>query len=188
MAIHIGVIAEEHNDIDVLYHFTSKLIPENSFSFSKFVGHGCGKLRRKCRAWAQNLIRRGCSHLVVMHDLDDNEESVLRQQLEQSVHDIAFTGSLIVIPVQEVEAWLLCDATALRNVFSMKKQPKLPARPERIRSPKEHLRALVWKASKKHYVNTIHNRRIASSMLIESLEVCKSFAPYPRFLQDMRKN
>lgn len=188
MVVHIGVIAEEYNDIDVLYQLTSKLIPENSFSFSKFVGHGCGKLRRKCKAWARNLIYRGCSHLVVMHDLDDNNEGKLRQQLEQSAHGLAFTGSLILIPVHEVEAWLLCDAAALRAVFSMKKQPKLPARPERIQSPKEHLRDLVWRASKKHYVNTIHNSRIASRMLIESLEVCKSFGPYPRFLEDMKKN
>ncbi len=53
----IGVIAEEQNDIDVLYQYTCKIIPENSFSFLRFVGHGCGKLRKKCRAWAENLLK-----------------------------------------------------------------------------------------------------------------------------------
>ena len=38
----LGVIAEEYNDIDVLYEYTAKLIAENSFRFLPFVGHGCG--------------------------------------------------------------------------------------------------------------------------------------------------
>ena len=44
----IGVIAEEVNDVEVLYEMTCKIVSENSFSFKLFVGHGCGKLRRKC--------------------------------------------------------------------------------------------------------------------------------------------
>ena len=185
MAAHIGVIAEEQNDVDVLYEFTSKIIPENAFSFRRFIGHGCGKLRHKCNAWAQNLIRRGCSHLVVMHDLDVNDENTLRHQLEESIRGLAFTGSLVLIPVHEIEAWLLCDGAALRHVFSMKKQPKVPSNPEGIQSPKEHLRDLVWRTSRKHYVNTIHNRRIAASIPVASLRVCRSFDPYPRFLEEM---
>ncbi len=39
----LGVIAEEYNDIDVLYEYTAKLIAENSFRFLPFVGHGCGE-------------------------------------------------------------------------------------------------------------------------------------------------
>jgi hypothetical protein len=54
-SIKIGVIAEESNDVEVLYEYTGKLIPANTFSFAQFVGHGCGKLRRKCRAWAGEL-------------------------------------------------------------------------------------------------------------------------------------
>ena len=123
--VKIGVIAEEYNDIDVLYEFTCKLTLERNFSFSKFVGHGCGKLKRKCRAWSHNLIRRGCSHLVVMHDLDNNDEDRLRKELENSLSDITFTGHLILIPVYEIEAWLLSDSLALKQTFGMKKTPKI---------------------------------------------------------------
>jgi len=185
MSLKIGIIAEEQNDIDVLYQLTCKLVKENSFSFSKFIGHGCGKLRHKCKAWAKVLICRGCSHLVVMHDLDEGNEASLREELESSISDLAFNGSLVLIPVHEVESWLLCDATAIRKVFSMTRQPRVPVRPERILKAKEYLRDLVWKMNKKRYVNTIHNEKIASEMQIEALQACKSFIPYPTFVEEM---
>ena len=39
-SIKIGVIAKEINDVEVLYEYTAKLIPENGFAFAQFVGHG----------------------------------------------------------------------------------------------------------------------------------------------------
>jgi hypothetical protein len=182
MAVNIGVIAEEHNDIDVLYQFTCKLAPENSFSFSTFAAHGCGRLRKKCRAWSENLIQRGCTHLVVIHDLDDEDQDALRAVLENSVRDIAFSGRIILIPVFEIEAWLLSDPLALQQTFNMRKSPKIPQKPETIPNPKEYLRDIVWKYSKKHYINTIHNKRIASVLSIDKVLLCNSFAPYPAFV------
>jgi len=69
MSIRIGIIAEEQNDVEVMYALTCKLTAENNFSFRKFVGYGCGKLRKKCRAWAENLVAGGCTHLVVLSEV-----------------------------------------------------------------------------------------------------------------------
>jgi len=182
MGVDIGVIAEEQNDIDVLYQLTCKLTLESNFSFSRFVGHGCGALRRKCRAWSHNLIQRGCNHLVVIHDLDNNDEDSLREELEKSVRGIAFTGYIILIPTYEIEAWLLSDPLALKQTFNMKKLPNTPKHPETIRNPKEYLRDIVWKYCQKHYINTIHNKRIATATRIDKLSVCCSFSPYPDFI------
>lgn len=187
-SVKLGVIAEEHNDIDVLYELTCKLTSENNFSFSRFVGHGCGKLRRKCNAWSHDLIRRGCSHLIVMHDLDNNDEDELRKELEDSVGSIAFTGHVILIPIYEIEAWLLSDPLALKQTFGMNKTPEVPAHPETVRNPKEHLRDIVWKYCKKQYINTIHNRKIARMIRVEKLSVCSSFSPYPEFLDRNMNN
>jgi hypothetical protein len=183
----IGVIAEEANDVEVLYELTSKLIPENAFSFKQFVGHGCGKLRRKCGAWAENLLARGCSYLVVIHDLDRADEAELRASLETHVSAIQFELYVILIPVQEIEAWLLSDPTALKIVFNMKKIPRVPSRPERISNPKEFLSSLVGRYSKAQYLNTVHNRRIAYALGIESLACCPSFAEYPIFIEGMKR-
>lgn len=179
----IGVIAEEDNDVDVLYEFTSKLIAKKSFSFKQFVGHGCGKLRRKCGVWANNLHQRGCSHLVILHDLDVWKENELRAILDKSITGVAFRLSVVLIPIQELEAWLLSDAQALRKVFGMRQDPKTPARPERIASPKEYLGRLIWKSTKARYLNTIHNKKIAAETRIPSLAKCPSFSRYPIFLK-----
>ena len=183
MAVNIGVIAEERNDIDVLYQFTCKLTRENSFSFSTFAAHGCGRLRNKCRTWSQNLLRRGCSHLVVIHDLDDKDENALRTELENSVRNISFSGRILLIPVFEIEAWLFFDPLALQHTFNMKKLPRISQHPETIRHPKEYLRDIVWKYSKKHYINTIHNKKIASLLRINKVLSCISFSPYPAFIR-----
>lgn len=188
MATQIGVIAEEKNDIEVLYQLTCKVIDEKSFRFSKFVGHGCGKLRRKCRAWAQDLLIRGCTCLVIMHDLDKKDVNGLRQQLEKAIEHLRYDASLILIPIEELEAWLLCDAHALKCVFRMKQPPKIPKHPEQIVSPKEYLKSLVKKNCKKNYINTIHNKMIASNMTIANLQSCPSFSPYPEFLLNFTKS
>jgi hypothetical protein len=183
----IGVIAEEANDVEVLYELTSKLIPENTFSFKQFVGHGSGKLRRKCGAWAETLLARGCTCLVVIHDLDRADEEELRPSLETQVRGIQFARYVILIPIEEIEAWLLSDPSALQFVFKMRKVPRIPSRPERISSPKEFLSTLVSKNSRAQYLNTVHNRRIASALIIESLDRCPSFAQYPTFIKEAMK-
>lgn len=182
MAVTIGVIAEAENDIEVLYEFTCKLTSESNFSFKQFIAGGCGKLRRKCEAWSLNLIQSGCSHLVVMHDLDNHDERELRKQLQSSVSNAAFEGHLILIPIYETEAWLLSDSLALKQTFAMRRLPKVPGQPETVRDPKEHLRDIVWKSCKKRYVNAIHNKKIAKATRISKLSVCPSFALYPQFV------
>lgn len=179
----IGVIAEDYSDFDVLYQLTNKLIDSRKFSFRKFIGHGCSMIRRKCKAWAKNLLEKGCKHLVILHDLDTYSERELRNELEQHIKDIGFKAYLILIPIREIEAWLLVDSSALQKAFSMCNLPKVPNTPELIINPKEKLSEIVWKNARKYYVNTIHNSRIAGLMQIDKLNrKCRSFRPYSTFI------
>ncbi len=181
-AIRIGVIAEEMNDVEVIRVLTGKFVKENQFSFSHFVGHGCGKVRRKCGAWAKNFLLKGISHLVIIHDLDKWEEIELRKLIEDKIRDSGLKNVIVLIPVEEMEAWLLSDPKALKDVFKMRKIPKVPKFPEKINDPKEYLRDLVINNSKSQYLNTIHNPRIAKKISVPNLLRCSSFAQYPGFL------
>jgi hypothetical protein len=181
-SIKIGVIAEENNDVEVLYEYTGKIIPENRFSFARFVGHGCGALRRKCRAWAENLVKRGCIGIVVLHDSDGGDEGKLRGSLEKQIKEVGVECWVVLIPIEEVEAWLLADPDAIKRVFNMRKTPKVPKRPETIKNPKEFLGVIVEKGSNAQYINTIHNKKIAAQQDIVTLERCPSFGRYPPFL------
>ena len=181
----IGVIAEDTSDVEVLYELTCKLMDESSFSFKKFVGRGCGKLRRKCSAWAHNLSRRGCQYLVVVHDLDRYKEVELRNQLSASVSSAGFDGYLILIPKREIEAWLLTDSKALKTVFGMPKLPKIPVNSENLTDPKKTISRIVRISARKDYVNTIHNKKIAGAMRIAKAKKCVSFRPYPKFISSI---
>jgi len=185
-SLQIGVIAEEYNDVEVLDAITAKLIPASRFKIKPFVAHGCGKLKLKCQKWAQNLFSRGCTVLVVLHDLDTidaRQEPKLRQLLESSIQKTDFRFKTVLIPIEEMEAWLLTDASVLRRVFNMRAIPKIPKNPETIRDPKEFLEGLVERHSNSEYLNTVHNRKIAAALPLTSLNRCRSFSRYPAFVR-----
>ena len=79
----------------------------------------------------------------------------------------------------------MCDPSALKRVFFLKKLPKLPANPEFVMSPKEKLESLVWVHSGKtrRYINTVHNSAIARHAKIPSLRRCSAFREFERFVR-----
>ena len=80
----ITVIAEDESDYEVLREITLKLLlPYTNVGFKKSLARGSGALRRKCRAYAMNLVERGCPYIVVMHDLDDNQKRNFVEQFRR---------------------------------------------------------------------------------------------------------
>lgn len=171
----IGIIAEDSSDVEVFKRIIVKYIPDNRFSTQKFVGSGCGKIKSKCGVWTKSLISSGCDFVVVVHDLDRNAEVSLRKLLVGMIDAAYKDVAIVVIPTEELEAWLLSDIEAVRKVFSIKKPIKQPKGCESIISPKEYLRDLVRSSERKVYVNAIHNVRIAENMCVSKLRNCVSF-------------
>ena len=156
---------------------TLKLLKPHKVGFKRFVGNGCGKLRRKCGAWARNLVQQGCSYLILVHDLDTCDEAELRTKLTAAIGPAGAKVSVVLIPKREIEAWLLYDAAALASAFNESKAPPLPADPEKLADPKSHLRELVWKKYRKRYLHTLHNEKIAEHIQMSLLRPSTSFAP-----------
>lgn len=183
MAIKIGLIAEDRSDVQVIEEILKKFIDERNFSLKPFVGKGCGKLKNKCGAWFDTLIKKGCEHIFIFHDLDRNDELDLRKEIEGKIANEYFTNRLVVVPREELEAWLLADLAAVQKTFSIVVALKPVSNVEIITSPKEYLARIVKKSSKKIYLNTVHNRRIAELTNIESLEKCESFKPFSEYIK-----
>lgn len=180
----IGIIAEDNSDIDVIENILAKYTQRNQFSIKRWVGNGCAKLRSKCGIWTDTLFQRGCEHVLIFHDLDRNIETELRKTLLAKIPPAKFPKSVIVIPIEEMEAWLLSDSNAIKRTFNLKKLPKKVSNCECVSSPKEHLAGIVWTLGKKRYLNTIHNKSISEHATLENFRRCNSFKSFDRYVLD----
>jgi hypothetical protein len=180
----IGVIAEDKSDVEVLEEIASKVASRRTFAIKKFVGYGCGRIANKCQAWARNLQLQHCSSLILIHDLDQRTLPQLQQEIQAALNTSPIATHIIVIPVREVEAWLLADHAAIVDALNLRNKIGKISNPEAILRPKERLRDLIWLKSgkRKHYVNTVHNRKIAACAKIQNLRRCNSFVPLETFL------
>jgi hypothetical protein len=183
----IGVIAEDDSDVAVIREITLTLLSPYCIGFRSFVGDGCGKLRRKCGAWASVLIQQGCPWIIVVHDLDDYNEAELRELLAGTLANSNPTVSVVLLPKREIEAWLLYDPAAIAGVFNKTIRPTLPGDPESVLDPKKYLRDLIKKIYAKQYLNTVHNPLIAKRINVNLLRRATSFAPHPVFAAAVRQ-
>ncbi len=180
----VGVIAEDHSDVDVIFALLSRINSRVRYSKLRFAAFGCGRLRNKLSSWAENLAQRGCNRLIVVHDLDRNEHPTLLADLTQRISDAGISRKIVVIPIEELEAWFFADPNAIRSVFALKKTPSAVANPERVTSPKESLARLVYSSSnrERRYLNTKHNEALAKVIDLTQL---KSRCPSARPLFDL---
>ncbi len=183
----MGIIAEDDSDVAVIREVTLSLLRPKRVGFSKFVGHGCGKLRRKCGPWAQALVRKGCPWIMVVHDLDVHDEQRLRTQLTEAIAPARAQVTVVLIPKREIEAWLLYDGQAIAAAFNENLPPKVPGDPESLADPKNYLRDLIWTKYRREYVNTIHNGLIAKYIDLSLLRRSGSFAPHPPFAATVKR-
>lgn len=143
MTYRIGIIAEDDTDVDVARVLIGKVARGKSFSVKKFSANGCGKLIGKCYQWSVQLHARGCELLVVLHDLDEKQENQLRQFLERALSGSPISRRIIVIPIKEIEAWLLSDHQAIEQAMNLKQRIERVANPQSVANPKEYLRELI---------------------------------------------
>lgn len=183
----MGIIAEDNSDVSVIREITLTLLRPRTIGFKHFVGNGCGKLRRKCGAWARNLVLQGCPWIVVVHDLDVHDERQLRASLNAAVQPAGARASVILIPKREIEAWLLYDGRAIAAAFRERQHPPLPGNPESLSDPKKHMRDLIWRRYRKDYLNTVHNGLIARHIDVRQLRGSGSFAPHLTFAEAVRR-
>ena len=181
----IGIIAEDTSDVVVMRLITMGILNNYKLDVKKQVGGGCGKIKRKCAAWSHSLIQRGCKGVVIVHDLDRNSEAKLRRDLEEKVSTQCTVSWIVLIPVEEIEAWLLCDPKAIAKAFREVRVVKIPGLPEQIPSPKEYLGDLVKRNYGKEYINTIHNERIAQHLDLAKLSKVRSFRQYPVWVRKL---
>lgn len=181
----IGIIAEDESDVNSAKVLIKRIANNDHIGIRKFIGKGCGNIRKKCNAWANQLMLKGCSILILIHDLDTKDLNNLSGELSSALSPCPINKYMICIPVKEFEAWFLSDPEAIQRAMNLKKTPRIVGIPEQINSPKEYLGSIVFKTSQKEkiYINTRHNEKIARVLSVQKVKArCNSFALFYNFV------
>lgn len=181
----IGLAVEDESDFETVRILINRVILKEWIGFKKTLWNGCGRLHRKATDFARTLVSRWCNLIIIVHDRDDNDLDKLREELQASL-DKAYHTNFVCIPIEEIEAWFLSDTNALKVVFGLTKEPKIPWSVENINSPKEKLGECVHSCSggSKIYINTKHNPLIAARIDINKIyNKCSSFKEFFDFLR-----
>ena len=181
-----GILGESDSDVASLKIIVRRLKKDNAVPI---MVHGCGGCEELLRNGAKRLLafaESGCTKYIVCCDVDGGNPIAKHQQVLKKVVSSARlqTRCCIVIPVQELEAWLLADIPAVSKVCTGWR-PKHIDHPEQITSPKEHLEKLSRDSKRRRrYNHAIHNEQLAKYINLKTVsKKCPSFRPLEQFVQ-----
>lgn len=182
-----GVIGEDQSDVETLKVLIRRLAINPKVSvFAKGYG-GCGEMLRKGAAQLKLFSKKGAVRFIVCYDADRENPETRLKEARQKIWDKAIANGIsgeccIVVPVQELEAWILADLSAVSNVIKSW-SPKDIASPELVNDPKEYLERLSREHQKPKYIHAVHNQKIAVHLDLEKVaKRCSSFVPLVEFV------
>lgn len=181
-----GILAEDDSDFQTLKVLVKKL--RGTGIVVKGKGYsGCSELLKKGAKAILALRDTGIvSRFIVCHDADGPDPRVKGDVVQREVIDPTHLSNqcCLVVPVQEIEAWILADLDAVRAVIRTFPQRRPISSPELINDPKEHLESLSKAENGKClYNHAIHNEKVAQHLSIGTVRSkCPSFRPFEDFV------
>jgi hypothetical protein len=177
-----GIIAEDNNDIECLSILINRLSKVINPSIKKKGYSGCSQMLRKGHAALKNFNQRGCTKFIICYDRDKETE---QKRYEEVINKLITPSGIksknnticILIPSEEIEAWILADIQAVSNVIPSWKPKKIFNHPETVTNPKEILTNLSRvEKPKPLYIYTIHNQKVLEYIDISVVsQKCPSF-------------
>ena len=181
-----AVLAEDRSDVDSLVVLIRRISGMTNATILRKGFGGCGELCRKAWSHIKDFADQGATHFIVCHDSDGNDPEAVREKVLGSLRaklDVP-KDCCIVVPVQELEAWIIADEEAIKRAMpSLVIKPV--ARPETVPSPKEWLRSESRRGrSRPLYSPPIHNAKVAAYLDLKKVEKkCPSFGELVAFVR-----
>jgi hypothetical protein len=179
----IAIIAESDSDIETLCVFLSKMRGgHRPKCVAKRGVRGAGNILREGEKIAKMCKNLGAKSLLVCRDADNEDPVKLASEIFRIISPAFGGDTIIIIPVQMIEAWLIADPDAVSKALDRMRIPDV-ANPESLRDPKNLLvKHSRDNNSKPRYVPDIHNAKIAGHVDINVIKrKCKSFATLSKF-------
>lgn len=185
-----ALLAEDRSDVDALVVLIKRIIGQENATISRKGFGGCGELRRKAHSHIAEFSRQGATHFIICHDSDRSTPQDVRDKVIAAIKakiPLDF-DHMIVVPVQELEAWIIADEAAIHTAIpSLTINPV--AKPEEINDPKEWLiRQSQVGRSKPLYSPATFNAKVAGHLEIDKVKKkCNSFNELVDYLQEAIK-
>lgn len=175
-----GIIGEDKSDVATLKVFLKRLLNDNTVTIRTKGYSGCAQMLCKGASQVDLFSKLGVKIFIICYDADsdnpkDRYAEVVNKIIEMSAQRKTFC---VLIPVQELEAWILADIPSVSNVFTGWRPHEIN-NPENIHNPKEYLEKLSRTANKKpRYNHAMHNEMVAKYLDLDIVHrKCPSFKP-----------
>jgi hypothetical protein len=180
-----AVLAEDRSDVDSLVILVKRICGKANATVLRKGFSGCGELCRKAWSHIKDFADKGATRFIVCHDSDGNDPEEVKKKVRESLGakiDVT-ENHCIIVPVQELEAWIIADEEAINKVIPSLLIRQI-ARPETVPRPKEWLVNESRRGrSKPLYVPTIHNAKVAANLDLRKVErKCPSFGDLVSFV------
>jgi len=180
-----GILGEDKSDADTLAVIVKRLAGNPHLSVRGIGYGGSGDLLKKGARDLRALASQNFSHFIICYDADGDDPQERKLKVVQRViYTSGLEGNLcVVIPIQELEAWILANLSCANQVFRGWTPSDHP-NPESILKPKQFLVRLSRMSNKKpRYSHATHNPRIAEYLDLEKVyQNCSSFRPLKEFV------
>lgn len=180
-----AVLAEDTSDADALVALVKNITGRTNFTVYKKGFSGCGELCRKAPSHIKLFAEQGATRFIICHDSDGHDPREIRAKVEAAIKKKGCSSytHAVVVPVEELEAWMIADEKAIADVIPSLKI-KTVKKPESIPSPKEWLVSESTKGrSTPLYVPALHNVQVAKLINLDKLEKkCPSFRLLKEFV------
>lgn len=176
-----GILGEDRSDVEVIDRLIRRISKNERMRIKEKAYDGCGDLLCKGARAIQTLYEVGVSKFVICYDSDDGDPNekyneVVRRIIQPSNVDSTFCA---LIPVREIESWLLADLDAVKKVFTSFRVDREIRNPEKDGNPKRTLEKLLRREDNKPcYSGSVFNSKIAAYTDLKLLaERCPSSVP-----------
>lgn len=190
-----GIIAEDKSDIECLKVLIKRLKNNNSLSIKGMGYGGCARMLIKGANQLNIYHKAGVTHFVICYDKDratkkNRYNEVVDRVVKPSGIHKSNNKICILIPTEEMEAWILADIEAVTKIIPSWKPSERFSSPELVESPKEKLEKLSRiKSSKPLYVHATHNQQVFEHIDLETVKSkCPSFAELYKFVKNDTAN
>jgi hypothetical protein len=182
-----GILGEDDSDVAVIDTLVKKIANNNGLRNRPRGYSGCGELLSKGARGIKALNDVGYKKFIICYDADRSNPAERYSEIVNRIIKPAGVASSFcaIVPVQEIEAWLLSDLRAIKKIFSSFHFEKEHSNPENQNDPKEFLEKILRKSNNKPcYVSAAHNSKIAAHIDLKALaERCPSSLPLFDFVQ-----